>query len=471
MWNGIDFFMKFDEELILYPSIENCTIAVIGLGYVGLPIAIEFSKIQNNLLNGKKLKRKVIGFDINKQRIIELQNGFDKTNEIDMKNLPSDILLKFTNDINHIYEADVFIVTVPTPIDEHKNPNLDALESASKIVGNALKIKKQIMYSKKTNIIPMIIFESTVYPGTTEEICIPIIEEESGLKCDNFDENKSFSCGYSPERINPGDQERSIVDIVKVTSGSNINSSKWVNNFYGSIINAGTHMAQSIKVAESAKIIENTQRDINIALVNELAKIFKLLNIDTLNVLEAASTKWNFLPFKPGLVGGHCIGVDPYYLTYKAKSLGYFPEVVLAGRRINDGMAKWIVDQIILEMCHKNISIKSANILILGFTFKEDCPDIRNTKILEMFHFLREYKMDIDIVDPLVERKSFKDSYDIDIYNEPIKNKKYSVVIASVPHRQFKNMNLNEWKNLRKQNSILFDLKGIIPIELKPLRI
>ena len=327
------------------------------------------------------------------------------------------------------------------------------------------------MYSKKTNIIPMVIFESTVYPGTTEEICIPIIEEESGLKCDNFDEDKSFSCGYSPERINPGDQERSIVDIVKVTSGSNINSSKWVNNFYGSIINAGTHMAQSIKVAEAAKIIENTQRDINIALVNELAKIFKLLNIDTLNVLEAASTKWNFLPFKPGLVGGHCIGVDPYYLTYKAKSLGYFPEVVLAGRRINDGMAKWIVDQIILEMCHKNISIKSANILILGFTFKEDCPDIRNTKILEMYHFLREYKMDIDIVDPLVEKKSFKDSYDIDIYNEPIKNKKYSVVIASVPHRQFKNMNLNEWKNLQKQNSILFDLKGIIPIELKPLRI
>ena len=220
----------------------------------------------------------------------------------------------------------------------------------------------------------MVIFESTVYPGTTEEICIPIIEKESGLKCDSFDENKSFSCGYSPERINPGDQERSIVDIVKVTSGSNINSAKWVNNFYGSIINAGTHMAQSIKVAEAAKIIENTQRDINIALVNELAKIFKLLNIDTLNVLEAASTKWNFLPFKPGLVGGHCIGVDPYYLTYKAKSLGYFPEVVLAGRRINDGMAKWIVDQIILEMCHKNISIKSANILILGFTFKEDCP-------------------------------------------------------------------------------------------------
>ncbi len=463
--------MKSETKQFSYPDLYNCTIAVIGLGYVGLPLVLEFSKKQACFLSGRKLQRKVIGYDINKKRVEELKDGFDRTNEINMKKLPNDSSLEFTNKFQLISEADVFIITVPTPIDEYKNPNLMALKSASKTVGKALKFRKEKSNTTKKNIIPIVIYESTVFPGATDEICIPLIEEESGLICDGCDELNSFSCGYSPERVNPGDKKHKIIDIVKVTSGSNENVSRWIDTFYSAIIKAGTHNAPSIKVAEAAKIIENTQRDINIALVNELAKIFKCLNIDTLDVLESASTKWNFIPFKPGLVGGHCIGVDPYYLTFKAQSLGYLPEVVLAGRRINDGMAKWVVDQLILEMCRKDISIKEANILILGFTFKENCSDIRNTKILEIFNFLSDYKMDIDIVDPWADKLSVRERYDIEISDKTIEGKRYSVVIAPVAHKQFSEMKVNEWKALVKENGILFDLKGLIPRELNPLRI
>ena len=314
--------MKFESKLSHYPDIHKCTIAVLGIGYVGLPLAIEFSKKQKSYLTGKDLKRKVIAFDINQKRIEELKNGFDRTNEIDMTNRSDINSIEFTSDINSISKADVFIVTVPTPIDKHKNPDLRALKSATKTVARALKGRNALIDSIKNYTIPIVIFESTVYPGTTEEICIPLIEQNSGLSCDASDESKSFSCGYSPERVNPGDKEHKIIDIMKVTSGSNIYVSEWINQFYASIIKAGTHNAQSIKVAEAAKVIENTQRDINIALINELAKIFKLLDIDTLDVLDSASTKWNFIPFKPGLVGGHCIGVDPYYLTFIAEKMG-----------------------------------------------------------------------------------------------------------------------------------------------------
>ena len=339
------------------------------------------------------------------------------------------------------------------------------------MVAKALKIKKEENIDSRNKVIPIVLYESTVYPGTTEEICIPLIESESGLICNDLKSAKSFACGYSPERINPGDREHKIKDIIKVTSGSSEEASIWIDNFYHSIIKVGTHRVKTIKTAEAAKIIENTQRDINIALVNELAIIFKLLKIDTLEVLEAASTKWNFLPFKPGLVGGHCIGVDPYYLTFKAQSLGYLPEVVLSGRRINDGMAKWVVEQLILEMCKKNISIKSANVLILGFTFKENCPDTRNTKVVEIFEILKNYNLKVDIVDPWVRKSSIDENYKIKILNKTIKDKKYSAIISTVAHKQFVEMSLMEWRSLIKDNGVLFDLKGLIPRELDPIRI
>ncbi len=463
--------MKFDKKNYHLPDINKSIVAVIGLGYVGLPLAVEIAKKQPSFLSGEKLNRKVIGFDINLKRIEELKNGYDRTNEISSSENLTNVFSEITNDFKKLIVADIFIITVPTPIDNNKEPDLNALKNASITVAKALKLKKEIELNSKKRSIPVVIYESTVYPGTTEEICIPLIEKESGLSCDESKNFESFCCGYSPERINPGDKEHTISDIVKVTSGSNKEASLWINKFYGSIISAGTYEAQSIKIAEAAKIIENTQRDINIALVNELAIIFKLLKIDTLDVLKAASTKWNFLPFKPGLVGGHCIGVDPYYLTYKSQSVGYSPEVVLAGRKINDGMAKWIVDQLILEMCRKDISIKSANILILGFSFKENCPDIRNTKVLDIVKNLAEFSIDIDIVDPWVDKASVKKKYNLNIFEKVIKGKKYNAVISSVAHKQFLSMSLNEWKDLIKENGILYDLKGLIPRKLETLRI
>ncbi|MBO8230561.1 Vi polysaccharide biosynthesis protein VipA/TviB [Prochlorococcus marinus str. MU1404] len=466
--------MVSNKELIIdiYPDLNKCVVAIIGLGYVGLPLLVALAQNKDNEIEFRNIHRKIIGFDINEERLEELKKGIDRTNEITKNELKNSNIFKLTNKIEDITQADIFIITVPTPIDENKKPDLKALKSASMTVAKALKLRAQKQDIKTTKKIPIVIYESTVYPGTTEEICIPIIEKHSGLIYDDLqNKEKTFSCGYSPERINPGDKEHKLEDIIKVTSGSNKIVSIWIDKFYGSVIKAGTFMAANIKTAEAAKVIENTQRDLNIALINELAIIFKMIGIDTLEVLEAASTKWNFLPFKPGLVGGHCIGVDPYYLTYKAESLGYLPEVVLAGRKINDGMSKWIAEQIILEMSKKNISISSSKVLILGFSFKENCPDIRNTKVFDLINFLKVYNLDFEVVDPWVNKKEAEKVCGISIQNKFHKNKKYDVVISCVAHQQFLDISLNEWRNLIKDNGILFDLKGFIPRKLNPIRI
>ena len=468
MWNGIKIFMEFNKLIDLkYPEINTCTVAIIGLGYVGLPLALEFAKKQKCNLSGKLLNRKIIGFDIDSLRIEELKNGFDRTNEVDKKDLLETNFYNLTNKIEVISKADVFIITVPTPIDKFKKPNLKPIKNASSIVSKALK--KRIKSSKSS--IPIVIFESTVYPGTTEEVCIPIIEKESGLLCKIAQNKNIFACGYSPERINPGDKKHRLKDIVKVTSGSNPEAAKWIDLFYGSIIRAGTYCTKDIKTAEAAKIIENTQRDINIALMNELSIIFKLLNIDTLDVLKASSTKWNFIPFKPGLVGGHCIGVDPYYLTYKAQLLGYSPEIVLAGRKINDDMSRWITEQLILEMSKRNITLFHSKVLILGFTFKENCPDIRNTKIHEIFKILEKYKLNIEIVDPWVDPIEAKKVYGVKVLNKIPKGALYEAIICALAHKEFIQMKKSEWLKIKKEKSIIFDLKGFVPRDLEPLRI
>ena len=450
-----------------FPDLQKCTVAVIGLGYVGLPLCIEIAKKQKCYKTGKKLNRKVIGFDIDEERISELKSGFDKTNEVNKKSLLKAEFFDLTNKIELIANADVFIITVPTPINENKKPDLIPLEKASRTVAEALKIR----FKTPNNSIPIVIYESTVYPGTTQEICIPIIEKESGLLCEDSYKKNIFACGYSPERINPGDSRHRLKDIVKVTSGSNKKAAKWIDSFYRSIIKAGTHPTKNIKIAEAAKIIENTQRDINIALMNELAIIFKLLNIDTIDVLEAAGTKWNFIKFKPGLVGGHCIGVDPYYLTYKAQSLGYKPEIILAGRRINDEMSKWVAEQLILEISKKNISLVSANVLILGFTFKENCPDLRNTKVFDIVKELKEYKLNLDIVDPAINPSEAKIIYGLDIKNNIPTSKKYDAILCAVAHKNFIEMSNTEWERILKVNAIIYDLKGIVPRELNPIRL
>ena len=451
-------------KLMNYIDPDNCSICVIGLGYVGLPLLISISKNKNSFKTQNSINRKIFGFDKNTKRIEELKKNIDKTNEVKKEVLLKAKNITFTSDKEILSEIDIFIVAIPTPIDQFKKPDLSYLKNACITIGKSIK-------NRNSELSPIIIFESTVYPGCTEEECVPLLEEYSGKDHNSNNIKNTFFCGYSPERINPGDKENNIENIIKVVSGCNDKVTTIVDLFYSSFVKAGTHKTESIKVAEAAKIIENTQRDINIALVNELAIIFKLLKIDTLDVLKAASTKWNFLPFKPGLVGGHCIGVDPYYLTYKSQSVGYSPEVVLAGRKINDGMAKWIVDQLILEMCRKDISIKSANILILGFSFKENCPDIRNTKVLDIVKNLAEFSIDIDIVDPWVDKASVKKKYNLNIFEKVIKGKKYNAVISSVAHKQFLSMSLNEWKDLIKENGILYDLKGLIPRKLETLRI
>ena len=454
------------DNNIKYPDINTCTVAIVGLGYVGLPLAIEFSKVQKCHHSEEILNRKIIGFDINFERIQELRKGFDRTAEVQEKLLLESNLINLTYEIKQIEEADVFIITVPTPIDKFKKPDLGPLKDATKIVAKALKNR---FNSGKTTI-PIVIYESTVYPGTTEEICIPIIEKESGLVCENSDKKNIFACGYSPERINPGDKKHGLKDIIKVTSGSNHKAAKWIDLFYGSIIKAGTHLTKDIKTAEAAKIIENTQRDINIALMNELAMIFKLLDIDTLDVLKAAETKWNFIKFKPGLVGGHCIGVDPYYLTYKAQSLGYKPEIVLAGRRINDDMSKYIAEQLILEMIKRNFNLRTSKVLILGFTFKENCPDIRNTKVFDIVKTLKIHNLKLEIIDPLVNYHEAKKVYDIDVNNKIPKDQQYDAVLCAVAHQYFIKMTHQDWKKIINNNGIIFDLKGIVPKELNPTR-
>ncbi len=454
--------MDTNKKLMNSPSFENCTIAILGLGYVGLPLAIEFSRTNYCVKNKIKLSRKVIGYDINKKRIDELNQNFDKTLEVsedELKNL-KDII--FTNDVKLLTDADIFIVTVPTPIDNSKIPFLGHLKNASKLVGTVLKTKKETSNLKST---PIIIFESTVYPGATEEECIPEIENESGLSSKN-----DFCYGYSPERINPGDGELKLTNIIKITSGNNKYSAEWIDKLYSSIVKAGTFKTSSIKIAEAAKVIENTQRDLNIALVNEFSLIFSKLNIDTLDVIKAASTKWNFLKFYPGIVGGHCIGVDPYYLTYKSQKVGYYPEVLLSGRRINDSMGEKIVEKLILNMLKKAIQINKTNLLILGLTFKENCPDIRNSGVISIYNKANEYGFNVDIVDPFANPEEALQFYNIETNNIFIENKTYSAIIVAVQHDTFRNMNIKDWEKLTNKEYLIFDLKGIVPRQLNVIR-
>ncbi|HBE93362.1 MAG TPA: Vi polysaccharide biosynthesis UDP-N-acetylglucosamine C-6 dehydrogenase TviB [Gammaproteobacteria bacterium] len=415
---------------------NQTTLAIIGLGYVGLPLAVEFGKQFNT-----------IGFDINDARIRELQAGTDSTLEATPEELKSADKLSYTSSTEALAEANVYIVTVPTPIDAHKNPDLTPLRKASETVGK---------YLNKGDIV---IYESTVYPGATEEICVPILSDHSGLRF-----NEDYFAGYSPERINPGDKEHGVTTIQKVTSGSTPEIAEKVDALYKAVIAAGTYMASSIKVAEAAKVIENTQRDVNIALINELAMIFDRLQIDTEEVLKAAGTKWNFLPFRPGLVGGHCIGVDPYYLTHKATEVGYHPEMILAGRRINDNMGSYVVDQVTRLMTQKRIHIVDSKVLIMGLTFKENCPDLRNTRVIDIIDNLCELHANVDVYDPWVNKEETKEEYGFIPVDEP-EPSKYDAIILAVPHRQFTEMGIASIRRYGKADHILFDVKYMFPAD------
>lgn len=406
-------------------------IALIGLGYVGLPLAVEFGKILP-----------VKGFDINEARIRELEHGHDRTLETSDEDLAAAKYLTYTNKIDDIRDCNYFIVTVPTPIDKYKRPDLTPLVKASETVGKVLKNGD------------IVIYESTVYPGATEEECVPVLEKFSGLKF-----NTGFYCGYSPERINPGDKEHNVTKIRKVTSGSTPEVAKKVDELYKKIIVAGTHLASSIKVAEAAKVIENSQRDINIAFVNELALIFNKLNIDTHEVLQAAGTKWNFLPFSPGLVGGHCIGVDPYYLTHKAQELGYNPEIILAGRRLNDDMGFYSANRTIKLMIHKGHTIAGSKVLVLGITFKENCPDIRNSRVIDVITELKDFGCNVDVFDPWADPAEVKHEYGVEMLPELKPGKTYDAIVFAVAHKEFRQLDLNSLKN---GNTVVFDIKGTV---------
>jgi len=408
-------------------------IALIGLGYVGLPLAVEFGK-----------HRKVIGFDINPSRINELKSGTDLTLETTSQELKDAIHLSYTANLDDVKNCEIFIITVPTPIDKHKRPDLNPLEKSSEAVGSILK---------KGDIV---IYESTVYPGATEEVCVPILEKQSGLIF-----NKDFYCGYSPERINPGDKEHRVTTIKKVTAGSTPKIATEVDELYQEIIIAGTHKANSIKVAEAAKVIENTQRDVNIALINELALIFNKLAIDTESVLEAAGTKWNFLPFRPGLVGGHCIGVDPYYLTHKALEVGYNPEMILAGRRLNDSMGSYVADQVSKLMTKKRIHVVDANVLIMGLAFKENCPDLRNTRVVDLVEEFKGFSCNVDVYDPWVDKDEAVNEYGITPIDQPVKGK-YDAILLAVAHDEFKELSLEQIKAFGKGNHVLYDIKYLL---------
>lgn len=423
-------------------SVKNIKLAVIGLGYVGLPLAVEFSK-----------KMKVVGFDINQSRIDELKIGKDSTLETNQDELATADNLVYTTEVSDIANCNCYIVTVPTPIDEHKRPDLGPLINASETIGSVLK---------KGDIV---IYESTVYPGCTEEECVPVLEMWSGLKY-NYD----FFCGYSPERINPGDKLHRVTNIKKITSGSNVEIAELIDELYNKIIIAGTYKASSIMVAEAAKVIENTQRDLNIALINELAIIFNKIGIDTEEVLEAAGSKWNFLPFRPGLVGGHCIGVDPYYLTHKAKSIGYHPEIILAGRRLNDSMGQYVVSQLVKSMAKKRVQIAGANILIMGFSFKENCNDIRNTRVIDIVTELIEYNCNVDVYDPVVIPDEVEREYGFLPINR-LKNGSYDAIVIAVAHDQFKSLNYQSIRKLGKSNAIIYDLKSMLKPEFSDLRL
>ncbi len=418
-------------------SIDKDTpIAIIGLGYVGLPLAVAFAKYF-----------KVTGFDTKQKRITELNAGHDNTLEISEDHLLEvSSNLSFSHDLNALQHARIYIITVPTPIDKFNHPDLSALYKASETVGKFLKQGD------------LVIYESTVYPGVTEDECAPVLERASGLKF-----NIDFHCGYSPERINPGDKEHTLTQILKITSGSTPETADRVDELYRTIITAGTYRASSIKVAEAAKVIENAQRDINIAFVNELAKIFNLIGLNTLDILEAAGTKWNFLNFKPGLVGGHCIGVDPYYLAQKAQEAGYHPEIILAGRRLNDGMGQYIADEVIKLMVRKQIQVTGSEVLILGFTFKENCPDVRNTRVIDIVTRLKEYHVDVCILDPWADPKHVFQEYGITCQNEQITGRQFDAVIGAVAHTEFETMDVQQ---LCKENTVVYDIKGMLPAEL-----
>lgn len=422
---------------------DNARIAVIGLGYVGLPLAVEFAR-----------KYAVLGFDINKQRVLELSQGSDRTQEADIESLKevlSNKSLTFSWDKEDLRSYNTFIVTVPTPIDEFKSPDLRPLLKASQMLGSILKKGDVVIY------------ESTVYPGCTEEDCVPVLEEVSGLVF-----NKDFFAGYSPERINPGDKINTLTKIRKVTSGSTAEIAEQVDRLYKSIITAGTHKAPSIKVAEASKAIENAQRDVNISFVNELSLIFDRIGIDTNDVIEAAGTKWNFLKYKPGLVGGHCIGVDPYYLAHKAQSLGYHPQVILSGRRVNDAMGAFVADKVVKLMIRNDQRIKGSRALILGITFKENCPDVRNTRVVDIYHELRDFGVEVDVCDPWANKEEVRQEYGIEIQNELQPDARYNAIIVAVAHQEFLQLDYN---NLKAENGVIFDTKACLLRELVDARL
>lgn len=421
---------------------QNTHIAIIGLGYVGLPLAVEFGK-----------KYPVLGFDINKARLAELSKGHDSTLEVDDQELAEAKHLTYSSSLDDLKACNVFIVTVPTPINEHKQPDLTPLIKASETIGKVLKQGD------------IVIYESTVYPGATEEDCVPVLERVSGLTF-----NRDFFCGYSPERINPGDKEHRVTTILKVTSGSTPEVAETVDQLYRSIITAGTHKASSIKVAEAAKVIENTQRDVNIGLINELALIFNKLGIDTEEVLKAAGTKWNFLPFRPGLVGGHCIGVDPYYLTHKAQSVGYHPEIILAGRRLNDGMGAYVASQLVKAMLKKRIHVEGSRVLVLGLTFKENCPDLRNTKVVDIIAELQDYGVSVDCYDPWINATEAQYEYGITPVSEPAVGA-YDGIVLAVAHKEFAAMGAEKIHALGKPAHVLYDLKYVLTASASDLRL
>lgn len=423
-------------------TLNDIRLAIIGIGYVGLPLAVEFGR-----------KRSVVGFDISQRRVDELKLGNDLTLETTSEELKAATHLSYTTKIDDLCACNCYIVTVPTPIDEHKRPDLTPLMKASETIGKVLK---------KGDIV---IYESTVYPGATEEDCVPVLEKFSGLKF-----NQDFYCGYSPERINPGDKEHRITNIKKVTSGSTPEIADLVDALYNQIITAGTHKAGSIKIAEAAKVIENTQRDLNIALINELALIFNKMGIDTEAVLEAAGSKWNFMPFRPGLVGGHCIGVDPYYLTHKAQAIGYHPEIILAGRRLNDSMGAYVVAQLVKTMTKRRIQVEGAKVLVMGLTFKENCPDLRNTRVVDIVTELQDYNCEVDVYDPWVTAEESQCEYGITPVDEP-KVGGYEAIILAVGHQQFRRMGAAAIRTLGKESHVLYDLKYVLTAEESDLRL
>ena len=428
-----------DQPLL---DFEIGKIAIIGLGYVGLPLAVEFGK-----------QYPVVGFDIKSERISELKIGHDSTLEVSKDELKQSSSLVFSNIIEDLLDCNIYIVTVPTPIDDNNAPDLTPLRKASEMLGRVLK---------KNDIV---IYESTVYPGATEEVCIPILEKQSQLVF-----NQDFYAGYSPERINPGDKVNTLTKIKKITSGSTPQIADFIDGLYASIITAGTYKASSIKVAEAAKVIENTQRDLNIAIINEFAKIFNILNIDTQEVLDAAATKWNFLAFKPGLVGGHCISVDPYYLTYKAKEVGYQPEVILAGRRINDGMGQYTATQLVKAVSRKKIHVDEARVLVLGFTFKGDCPDVRNTKIIDMVHELQSFNMKVDVFDPWADKNEVFNEYQLHLQTE-LKSNCYDAIVLAVDHSEFKKWGAGKIRSFGRQTHVLYDVKHVLGVNDSDLRL